>query len=53
LNERHDVLRTVKAAQEWNNTPTTLRDLDTYALFRVEKLVNQYSDLSALEFHIC
>jgi len=25
----------VKAAQEWNNIPTTLKDLDTYALFKV------------------
>ncbi len=26
----------VKAAQEWNTIPTTIRDLDTYALFRVQ-----------------
>ncbi len=26
----------VKAAQEWNSIPTTIRDLDTYALFRVQ-----------------
>ncbi len=26
----------VKAAREWNTIPTTIRDLDTYALFRVQ-----------------
>ncbi len=45
----------VKAAQEWNTIPTTIRALDTYALFKgsIEELVNQYSDLSKLESYIC